>query len=149
MPRAKPGDVRMHSSEPQLKFHAAQVLARDAEGAVGGGAVGQHDCMILLAENVQRHVRGAIVGVVGTSDAHVRQERAAWLTRDLIKALCHLLHGLVVGRHPVAHETERHGKSLVYVDVNVRILLEQVIGGVEGRRSAAHDRNVPARGWDR
>ena len=76
---------------------------------------------------------------------HVAREGAATarLALDLLEALRHVLDVLVIGRDPEANEAKRNRELLVEVDLHVRVVLEEVVGGVEGRGPAPDHCDVP------
>ena len=71
---------------------------------------------------------------VRRAHVHVAREGAAAsrLALNLLEALRHVLDVLVVGRDPEAHEPKRDRQLLEDVDVHVRVVLEEVVRGVEG-----------------
>ena len=83
----------------------------------------------------------------GVRRAHVHVARegaaAAGLALDLLEALRHVLDVLVVRCDTEAHEAKRDWELLEQVHVHVRVILEEVVCGVEGGRSAPDNRDVP------
>jgi hypothetical protein len=113
---------------------AGQLLAGDAQMAVGRSPVGEDHRVIALAELFDRDV-GAHLDVA--EEAELRARRRLLVDPD------HRLDLRVVGRDPEADQSVRRRQPVEHVDLGVRsLVLEDVLGRVEAGRAGADDRDA-------
>ena len=109
---------------------SGQVLAGDAEAAVGLGADRVDDRVVEPAQLVVRDV---------PADLDVAEEAKAGLRRGLLERARDRLDVRVVGRDPEADEPPRRRQPLDQVDLDGEVAREQGGGGVEPGRPGADD----------
>jgi hypothetical protein len=110
---------------------AFEPLARNSHVLVGRRTVGQQDLVVALAKLGDAEV---------LSDLDVSEQTKAWMLRGALEGGAHALDLLVIGGDTEADEPERRRKALENIDLDGELLLpEQPVGGVEPRRTRAHD----------
>ena len=112
-------------------MRAGQVLARDAELAVGRRPVGEDDGVVALAQLVHGDV---------LADLDVAEEAELGPGGGLLVDADHRLDLRMVGRDAEAHQAIGRGQPVEHVDLGVRALvLEHVLGRVEAGRAGPDD----------
>ena len=109
-----------------------QVLARDAEPAIGFGSAAEQDGVISRPQVVDADV---------ATDRDVAEQLEPGSAGDPLVNPNGLLELLMVRSDAVAHEAERGGQPLEHVHLNIAPRLEQSLGGVERAWPGADDRD--------
>ncbi len=110
---------------------AGQLLARDAELAVGRRPVGEDDRVVALAQLVDGDV---------PADLDVAEEAELGSGGGLLVDADHRLDLRVVGSHAEADQPVRRRQPVEHVDLGVRsLVLEHVLGRVEAGRARPDD----------
>ncbi len=113
---------------------AGQVLARDAEPAVGLAAEGEDDRVVEALEVLDLDV---------VSDLDVAEKAEAVACRGLLVDPDHRLDLGVVRGDAAPDQAERGGEAVEEVHLGVRLgVLEDVLGGVEAGGAGADDRHA-------
>ena len=110
-----------------------EVLPRNAEAPVGLGARAENDLVVHRSELGE----GEVLPVLD-----IAEKPDVGPTGQLVVDVRDGLDLRVVGRNPVSHEAERGREGVVEIDRDpARSALEQVLNGVETRRTRADDRH--------
>jgi len=115
--------------------HARQILARDAERAIGGRAGRQHHSIVEPEEFID--------GDAAIAHRHIADEADIVGQRRLLVAARHRLDRLVIGRDARPDEAEGRGQPVD--DVDAHIAAVQLLGGfrcVVTRRTRTDDREM-------
>ncbi len=108
---------------------SGQLLARDAEPAVGLAADREDDCVVEALEVFDLDV---------VTDLDVAEEAETLARRCLLVDADHRLDLRVVGRDAAADQPEWGGEAVEEVDLGVcRLVFEDVLGGVEAGGASA------------
>jgi hypothetical protein len=110
---------------------AFEILAGDAHLAVGLGADGVDDLVVVAPE---------LVAVEVAPDVYVAEEPHPWVLRRAVEDAHDGLDLLVVRRDAVANEPEGRWQAIEEVDAGLEPgLAEEAAGGVHPRGPGAHD----------
>jgi hypothetical protein len=117
-----------------------QILARDAEPAIGLGADRVDDRVVQAKELVVRDV---------PADLDVAEESKSGSRRRLLERPRDRLDVLVVGRDAESDEAMRRGQPIDHIHLDPRVVaLQEGVGGVEASRAGADDGDTQRRTRD-
>ena len=128
-------EIRM-TVEPAHEFRGRvatrQILAGDAQLAIGLRAAAEDDRVVVGAKLIHGHV---------VPDPHIAQKPEVRVGGDAVVDPGHILDLVVIRRHAPTHQSVGRGQPLEHVDPDRPVRPLQRLGGIKAARAAAHDRN--------